>query len=182
VRSSCLIAPLFVVLLAGGTLRAQVESGPKEGARVPAVKVAVATGDAAGKDLDFAAERKDKPTIYVFVRADAWDRPMARFLREIDQTLAKDRTDVQVVAVWLTEDAAKSKEYLPRAQESLKLSQTTFAVYPGEKSGPEGWGLNSEARLTAVVAQDGKVTASFGFGSLNETDAPAVLKKLKPKK
>jgi hypothetical protein len=173
---------LLVIVLSAGNLQAQVESGPKAGGKIPALKVVAATGDAAGKDVDYASERKEKPTIYVFVQADAWDRPMARFLRELDQTLAKDRTDVQVIAVWLTDDAAKSKEYLPRAQESLKLSQTIFAVYPGEKSGPEGWGLGSEARVTAVVAENGKVVASFGFGSVNETDAPPVLKKLKPKK
>jgi hypothetical protein len=149
---------------------------------VESLKAVAATGPAAGKEVDYATERKGKPTLFVFVLADKWDRPLARFLRALDQAMAKDRTDVQIVAVWLTDDAAKAKDYLPRAQESLKLAQTTFAVYPGEKSGPAGWGINADAHLTAVVAQDQKVSASFGFRSLNETDAPAVLQKLKPSK
>ncbi len=178
IGSSLLLA--FVV--APGTLRAQVESGPKADSKVEILKLVTATGDNAGKEADYAKERKDKPTIFVFVQADKWDRPTARFLRALDEALVKDHKDAQVVAVWLTDDVAKAKEYLPKAQESLKLSQTTFAVHPGEKSGPTGWGINADANVTAVVAQDQKVTASFGFGSLNETDAPAVLKKLKPKK
>jgi hypothetical protein len=149
---------------------------------VEALKVVAATGDATGKETDFAAERKEKPTLFIFVQADKWDRPVARFLRTLDQTLAKDRNDVQIIAVWLTDDVDKAKEYLPRAQESLKLAQTTFAVYPGDKGGPAGWAINTDAHVTAVVAQDQKVSGSFGFRSVNETDVPAVLKKLKPNK
>ncbi len=172
---------LVAVLVVPGVLRAQVESGPAADSKVEPLKVAVATGDAAGKELDFAAERKEKPTLFVFVQADRWDRPAARFLRALDEALARDRKDVLVLAVWLTDDVAKAKDYLPRAQESLKLSQTTFAVHPGDKGGPANWGINTDAHLTAVVAQGGKVRASFGFRSVNETDVPAVLKGLKPK-
>jgi hypothetical protein len=173
---------LPALVFASGTLQAQVESGPSAGSKVEALKAVAATGDAAGKEVDYATERKGKPTLFLFVRADKWDRPVARFLRALDQELAKSRTDVHIVAVWLTDDVEKAKAYLPKAQESLKLSQTTFAVFPGDKGGPPGWGINADAHLTAVVAQDQKVGASLGFRSVNETDAPAVLKKLKPKK
>ena len=173
---------LFVALaLAPGATWAQVESGPRAGSKVEALKVVTATGDNAGKELDYAAERNEKPTVFVFVQADKWDRPLARFLKTLDRELIKSRKDTHVVAIWLTDDADKAKEYLLRAQESLKLEQTTFAVYPGEKGGPAGWGINTDAHLTAIVAQDRKVTASLGFRSVNETDVPAVLKHLKPK-
>ena len=176
------ISLLQVPVFASASLQAQVESGPSAGSKLEALKVVVATGDAAGKEVDCASERKEKPTLFLFVQADKWDRPVARFLRALDQELAKSRPDVQIVAVWLTDDAEKAKAYLPRAQESLKLSQTTFTVYRGDKGGPTGWGINADAHLTVVVAQDQKVKASFGFRSVNETDAPAVLKQLKPKK
>jgi hypothetical protein len=174
---------LVVALVFGpGTLRAQVESGPSAGSTVAALKAVAATGDAVGKEVDYATERKERPTLFVFVQADHWDRPVARFLRALDQALAKDRNEVQIIAVWLTDDVAKAKDYLPKAQEALKLSQTTFAVCSGDKGGPAGWGINADAHITAVVAQDQKVRGSFGFRSVNETDAPSVLKKLKPNK
>jgi hypothetical protein len=165
-----------------GVVQAQTESGPKAGSRIEKLEVVAATGDDAGKKIDFAARRGNKPVIVVFVQADKWDRPTARFLRTLDQNLSKDRDDVQIIAVWLTDDVDKAKEYLPRAQDSLKLSQTTWSVYPGEKNGPPGWAINVDAHLTAVVVEDRKVTASFGYRSVNETDVPPVLKKLKPKK
>lgn len=173
---------LQALVFASGTLQAQVESGPSAGSKTEVLKAVAATGDAAGKEVDYASERKEKPTLFLFVQADKWDRPVARFLRTLDQELAKSRTDVQIIAVWLTDDVEKAKAYLPRAQESLKLSQTTFAVYRGDKGGPPRWGINADAHLTVVVAQDQKVSASLGFRSVNETDAPSVLKKLKPKK
>src|SRR5262249_50269801 len=161
---------------------AQTESGPGAGSPVEPLKVVAATGDDAGKEIDFVARHADKPALYVFVQADKWGRPAARFLKTLDQDLNKDRQAVRVVAVWLTDDVDKAKEYLPKAQESLKLTQTTWAVYPGDKSGPKGWSINADAHVTAVVVEERKVSASFGYASVNETDAPAVLKKLKPKK
>jgi hypothetical protein len=175
-----LVAATFLVL--PNLLHAQVESGPAAGSSVKAVKAVALIKDEADKEIDFVAQRAEKPTIYVFVQADKWDRPVARFLRVLDQHLKKDREDVQIVAVWLTEDVDMSKTYVPKARESLKLSQTTFAVFPGEKSGPDGWALNNDAHITAVVVEKGKVAASFGYRSVNEKDVPAVIAKLEAKK
>ena len=171
---------LLAIAFAPATLHAQLSSGPNVGIKVEPLKVFAATGQMAGNEVDFSAERQLRPTLFVFVQADKWDRPMSRFVRTLDQELAKNRQDVQLIAVWLTDDVAKAKEYLPLAQNSLKLAQTTFTVFPGDKNGPQGWGINFQAHVTAVVAQDGHVTASFAHRSVNETDAPAVLEKLQP--
>src|SRR5262245_36741414 len=106
---SLVVGCLAVIGLAGvpGVLRAQVESGPAVKNKVERLKVAVATGDDAGKDVEFVGRRKGAATIYVFVQADKFDRPVARFLKVLDTELGKDRTDVHVVAVWLTDDVDK---------------------------------------------------------------------------
>ena len=173
-----LIMVLTALVIVPGLLRAKVESGPPAEAKVEALKVVVATGDAAGKELDFAAYRKGKPTVYAFFQPDKRDRPMARFLKVLDKELGV--SDVQIVAVWLIEDVEKSKGYLPKAQGSFQLSQTTFAVHPGDKNGPAKWSINPDAHLTVVVAKGNKVIASLGYRSVNETDVPAVMKKVKP--
>lgn len=171
-----------VIALAPSVVQAQVASGPAAGTKVEPLKVVIAAGENVGKETDVAEDRKGKPTVFVFVQADKWDRPVARFLRTLDVDLAKDRQDVKIIAIWLTDDVMKSKDYLPKAQESLKLTQTTWSVHPGDKGGPAGWGINADAHLTAIVVQDSKVTASFGYRSVNETDVPAVIKELKPAK
>lgn len=161
---------------------AQADSGPAEGSEVPALKVDAVAGLVSGETKDFAAERKAMPTIYVFVQADKFDRPIGRFLKVLDQELAKDRADVQVIAIWLTDDVKKSKEYLPRAQMSINLSQTVWSVYSGDKSGPPGWNIDVAAHVTAVVADGAKVVKSFDYRSVNDTVVPEVLKNLPAKK
>ncbi|VTR98358.1 hypothetical protein [Tuwongella immobilis] len=155
-----------------------VSSGPDVGSKPPALKVFDVTGKHEGKEIDYTADRKELPTVYLFVNAAKFDRPMARFLRELDTATQNDGGDRYVVAVWVGGDAAKLKDYLPRVQMSIKLDGTAMAVHEGDATGPEGWVLNSDAHLTAVVCHKGKVAAKFGYQSINETDVPAVRKAL----
>lgn len=168
---------LLVVAVAA---RAQdVTSGPNKGDKVGALKVFDATGNNKDKDVDYAADRKDKPTVYVFVQADKFSRPIGRFLKELDKAVKKESDDAYIVAVWLTDDAEKTKEYLPRAQQSIKLETTALTCHTGDKAGPKGWGINGDAHVTAVVAHKGKVVGSYGYQSINETDVPGVTGALK---
>ena len=178
----CLIVVLLSLIGSANVSWADLSSGPGVGTKVESLKVFVAAGELAGKELDFVAERKEKPTVYVFVPAEKFSRPMARFLRTLDDKLKAERIDVDIVAVWLTDDVPKSKEHLPRVQESLKLSRTSWCVYPGEKTGPNEWGINPDADLTVIIADGQKVTVSRGYRSINETDAPKVFAELPPKK
>lgn len=149
-------------------------SGPDKDKKVPPLKVFDATGPNKDKEVDYAAERKDKPTIYILIQAEKWDRPMARFLRKLDQALNKEEEDSYLVAVWLTDSPEKTKEYLPVAQQSLQLQKTALACFTREKEEPKDWNINGDTNLTAVVTTKGKVISTFGYRSVNETDAPAV--------
>ncbi|MDX2038739.1 MAG: hypothetical protein SFX72_18985 [Isosphaeraceae bacterium] len=162
----------------GGWARAQSPSGPEPGAAVPALKVVVGAGERAGEAADLAKERAEKPTVYLFVRADKWDRPMARYLRVLDQKLAQGvagAEEAQVVITWLTDDVDKAKNYLPLAQQSLKFERSTLSVFPGARTGPDGWMINDAAYLTSVVAKKGKVVERFGFVNVGESDVEAAL-------
>jgi hypothetical protein len=160
-------------LLATGPARADVASGPKEGEKVAKLTVYAVTGEPKDREVDYADLRKDKPTVYVFVSAKDFDRPMFRFLKKLDEDLGDDGL---VVAVWLTDDADKSKEYLPKIAQYFQRAALT--VFSGT-AGPKDWAINPDAHLTAVVAHEGKVVKSFGYRSLNETDVPEVVQTLK---
>lgn len=179
-----LLVPVFVAafVLSPHPARADVTSGPGEGNVVEKFKVAVVAGESSGKELDFVTERKDKPTVFVFVVADKFSRPMARFIKVLDDKLKADRTDVDIVAVWLTDDVAKSKDYLPKAFGSLKTERTAWSVFPGAKTGPENLGINPDADITVVVTDGAKAKFSKGYLSINETEVPKVLETLPPKK
>jgi hypothetical protein len=163
----------LLAMLLTGLARADVASGPKEGENVAPLKVYAVTGEPKDKQVDYANLRKDKPTVFVFVSAKDFDRPMFRFIKKLDEDLGDDGL---VVAIWLTDNADKSKEYLPKISQYFKSAALT--VFDGV-GGPKDWGINADAHLTAVVAHKGKVVKAFGYISLNETDAPEVVSTMK---
>ena len=179
-----LVMSAAVVFAVMATAEAQVKSGPEIGTEAKGFKVRAVTGEFADKDVDFLQSRADKTTIFLLIAADKWDRPVARYFKTLDKAItdgAEGTAGVEVVAVWLTEDAAKSKEYLPKAQQSLKFEHTALSVFPGAVQGPEGWGVNTDAHLTTVIVKGKKVVATFAYRSTNETDVRDVVSALKPK-
>lgn len=160
---------LLVVVLG----MADVESGPKAGVDVPALKVPMVSGTHEGKELDIPAERKANATVYVFITSDKFARPMARFAKELDGKLG----DAKAYLLWTGGEADKHKDYLPKVQASLKLEKIDIGF--STNATPEGWGLNSDAAMTVVVVKDKKVAKVFAYRSVNEKDVEAVVDALK---
>ena len=120
---------LGVVTLAGlvtGMALADVESGPKAGDKIETLKAYGVVGTIEGKEADFAADRKDRPAVYLFVSAENFSRPVARFIKVLDGQLVELDANADAVAVWLTKDVDKGKEYMPTLQKSLKLELTSL--------------------------------------------------------
>jgi hypothetical protein len=170
---------VVLLLVVASPAQAQdVTSGPAKDEKVPGLKVQDVTGMHKDKEVDYVAERKDKPTIYLLIQADKFDRPMNKFMRELDKLIKKDFEDTYMVAVWLTDNAERTKEFLPRVQQSVQYEATAL-TYFADKSGPKEWGINADAHVTIVVANKQKVAATFGFRTINDTDVPGVRDALK---
>lgn len=175
------LLPVMCVVLVPAVVPADVASGPAVGTAIAPLKVDVVTGEKAGKELDFAAERGTQPTVYVFVHAEHFDRPIGRYLKTLEEAVAKHNGKAAVVAVWLTDQKDSTKTRLEAVQKSLQFQATTLTVHPSLTDLPDGWGLNTDAHLTTVVVADGKVTANFAYISANDTlvrDAAAELAKV----
>ncbi len=178
------LVPVMALFLADVTSRAADPSGPTAGDKVPPLTVQAVVGKIENKQVDYAAERKDKPTIYLFIlseggRIPVGGRPAGRFMKELDKAVKQEAGDAYVVAVWLTDDKDKTKDYLPMIQQSLQLEATALTYHEGDKGGPKDWNINADCHVTAVVVSKQKVAASLGYKSLNETDVPDVVKALK---
>lgn len=173
------ILAVLAVVLRSTVAAGDVDSGPKVGTEVGALNVSVVTGDQAGQELDYAAHRRGKPTIYLFIPHEKFDRPIARFLKQLEQSVKEGGQETQLVTIFLTDDAAKTKEYLPKAQMSLQFTINPLVVFPSARMSPEGWAVNTDAHLTAVIVRSGTVTARFGYRSVNETAVPEVIEALK---
>ena len=163
-------------------VRADVVSGPKAGEKVEDFKAYGTVGLFEGKEGSYVKERKDAPTVFVFVQHEHWGRPMARFLRDLDSKGKEANDNAAVVAVWLSEKPGDLKDHLPRVQMSLKFQNTSLGVFEGEKSGPNNWGINADAHCTIVVTHKGKVVETIALDSVNETDTKKVVEALKKAK
>jgi hypothetical protein len=161
-------------LFLGSASLGDVESGPKVGEKVSALDVFAVVGEVEDKRLDIAKSRKERRTIYLFVNGEKWDRPIARFIKKLDEALGESKDRATIVAVWISRDVDKTKDYLPLAQQSLKFERTSLFVAAEPVVSPPGWEINADAALTAVLVKDGKVCAVFGYDSANETDVRKV--------
>jgi len=169
----------LVLVLVVSVSRADVESGPKAGEKIAELKVTNVVGEFEGKEVDFAKERKDAPTVYIFVNADKFDRPMARLMKVLDGKIAGIDEKAHVVIVWIGGEEDAVKKRLPAINMSLKFEKSSMSMYTADKTGPNGWGLNTDAHLTVVVANKAKVAKSFAYSTVNETDEKAVSEALK---
>lgn len=173
-----LLSLTAAILLSTALSRADVESGPKVGEKIGELKVFAVSGPVENKEVDYAAERKDAPTVYLFVQSEHFSRPAFRFMKTLDGKLIPAEQTL-AIAVWLGDSTEKNKSYLERAKNSLAFEKTAVTLFDGPKSGPNGWGVNPDAHLTVVVASRGKVVKTLAFVTVNETDVASVEEAIK---
>jgi hypothetical protein len=172
---------MLMLMLASAILGSDLESGLKAGESAPQLTIYAITGESKEKSLDIVKQRGELPTVFLFLNSAKFDRPIARYMRELDQKSADACEKVHVVAIWVQGDLEKNKDYLPKVHQSLKFDRTTLASFETDQL-PNGWGLNSDAHLTTIVVHKGKVLKSFAYQSTNDKDVPAVLEVLKKAK
>lgn len=143
---------------------------------VPALEAIVCVGESQGEKVELTKSRQNQPTIYIFIQNEFWDRPIARLLRELDTQVRQNVTDGKIVAVWLSDNQAdRLKEHLPRVQQSIRLTSTTYAVWPGDPFGPPDWAINRDDHITVITAKNEKIIDTHSFKSTNEGDAPKIM-------
>jgi len=169
------------VMLVCGTAWGQVESGPAVGEKTPAITARTVTNGQAAEAADVVKQRGEHPTVYVLLPADKFDRPTARYLKGVDAAVSKlQRTqpNADLVVLWLTEDVEAGVRRVTQIQGSLQLTAGDWAVC--SSTSPEGWGLHERAAVTTVLAVKEKVTARFGYDSVNEKDVERFEAALQP--
>lgn len=168
------LAIVALLLFTSRVAVADVDSGPMVDKAIPPLPVKIATGDMSGESRNIAEHRGARPTVYVLVEGERFDRPAGRFLVELDKTIGQIGADWHVVAVWLGEQPDAAIERMQRIQMSLKLPNTTFVAHDGRF--PNDWSIHDRASLTAVVVVNQTTRARFGYDSVNETCVPEVVK------
>jgi hypothetical protein len=167
---ACCVAGLF----------AQIESGPPVGKSIPALMVQPVKDGRAADAVDITKEHAEPVTVYMFLSADRFDRPVARVVKGLDAAVQKvqvQQPTAALVLVWVAPDANAAATRIGQIQGSLQLSGE-WTIFTGGSS-PDGWALSDKAAITVVVTNKEKVTARFGYDSVNETVLPDIEKSLK---
>lgn len=160
---------------------AEVVSGPEVGKPLKPLMVRVVQNEKAGEPQDVVAEHKEHPTVYLFLSAEKFDRPGAKYLRGVDEQVQKlQRRDplAALVIVWLTPDPEAGITRVSRIQGSLRLLAGQWTVY-GDAEGPEGWGINEAATITTVISRGEDVGARLSYDVVDDGDLPAFEEALK---
>lgn len=149
-------------------------AGPAVGSAVPKLSAAVLQAGDDYADADLAADSTQKFVVYLLVNSSKWDRSIARFLKTLDSKLREYGATPELAAVWVTGTADETKAYLPKVRQSLQFEHTTLAVFADDGNGPPDWNVPTDASLTVVLTDRGKIVEIFEFASTNETDVPQV--------
>ncbi|MBA4016628.1 MAG: hypothetical protein C0483_05520 [Pirellula sp.] len=137
------------------------------------LNVELLQADGSYAQIDAAQAAAAKPVVYLLIPSARWDRPVARFLKTLDEKLSGYSATAEIRAIWLSAEVDATKEYLPRVQQSLQLQKSSLGVF-ADAEGPEGWQPGNDVQLVAIVGYRGKIAARFAFGSVNETDVQQV--------
>lgn len=175
---------ITLICLAGSFDDNEINAGPEAGKAVPSLMAMQIVGDQQGKSLEWSKVSKNQPTIFIFVRSDKWDRPVARSLKQIDTAvndLRKEEPKVQMCIIWISKDAENAKEYLPKAQQSIKLQASSWNHFNGEIYDVSGWQLSGDSALNIVVAKEGKVTWGKGYTNPHDSIARKVTQAIQDK-
>lgn len=175
---------LLCLLLSTGFDDKEIVSGPELNKPVPSLKTLQVVGDHADKEVDWKELTEKKPTLLVFVRSDKWDRPVARVLKQVDDALIaarKDYPDVHIGIIWISKDAERAKEYLPKVQLSIKLQASSWNFFNGEVYDAAGWQLSGDGAINIVLVKEGKSTWGRAFDTMQESIARQAMAALKGK-
>ena len=125
------IAAGCCVLLASAAVHADVESGPKIGDTVSALKVQTANNGTLADAADIVTTRDDHETVYVFLPKSKFDRPAGRFIKALDTAMQKRQVlhpNLQVVLVWMTDDVALGPDVTRLASFGEGVDGTVYVV------------------------------------------------------
>ncbi|MFM7540101.1 MAG: hypothetical protein ACKO9Z_10625 [Planctomycetota bacterium] len=148
------------------------EPGPGAGKPCPALRAHMVKKD---ESADLLAGRMEAPSVVVLVRAEKFDRPLARVLRELDRESFRVNPDARVLMVFLASDRKMWRERLVLVDKSLQLDNTILGVTDEEKLMSD-WGASVDHAATVVVVSQGKVIKGFGFASGADGESAVVLK------
>jgi hypothetical protein len=142
-------ALLVLLSLAAGVRADDPVSGPEAGKPAPGFEMEIATGEQAGKKLDYLSTLKDKPVLVIFV--GEMTRPGFGLLRILDKYGRLRQPDgLEVIIARLSENPEETIRHAKLLEERYEI-KSVAGVPVGGKLGPAEYGLHDEAAMTVLL-------------------------------
>ncbi len=149
-------------------------SGPQAGEPLPSFKTLMVNGPDAGREVDTVAGFGDAPVMLVFIHQ--LDRNVAAFLRPVED-YAKDRAaagSLKTLFVYLAPDKVEGERRMQQVVKSLNMKSPVGVSVEGVE-GPGAYGLNKQVAITAIAANQRRVTANVALVQPGMVDSPKLL-------
>lgn len=172
-------AVLCTGLIAGEKVKSGLEKGKSVGAfNVTKLCGAEDDGVAEGQNLCYRCKNGARPQVMVFTRSN--DEKVVSLIKQLDEQLAAHE-DAQLRAfvniLGASKDAASDKA--KKLAAAAKAERVPFVVPNEFENGPEDYGINPDAEITVIVANESKVVANHAAGSSKDLDVDAIIKDVK---
>lgn len=134
-----------------------LKSGLEIGKPAPGFEIQVATGDDAGKPIDFLKKWDRKPVLVIFV--GEMSRPAFGLLKQLDKYgRLRQPEGLEVLLVRVTDDTDGAVRQSKLFYDNYDVKSPAGFVAEGKK-GPKDYGLNAEAQMTVLLLdKEHKVT------------------------
>lgn len=148
-------------------------SGLEVGKSAPGFEMQVATGDEAGKAVDYLKKWDKKPVLVIFV--GEMTRPAFGLLQQLDKYgRLRQPEGLEVLIVRVAADAEAANRQAQVLFEKYEVKSPSGTVAEG-KAGPKDYGLNEDAQVTVLLLdKQHKVAHNLARRAADRTDFAAV--------
>lgn len=177
------LAVAAAMIVSGVVVAKEVESGLKEGAGIGPFYVTKCSGAekdgvATGQNLCYRCKNGSRPQVMVFTRSS--DESVVKLVKELDAKLQKHE-DVQLRAFvnMLGDSKDSAMDEVKKLASAAGAKMVPFVVPNEYENGPEDYGLNTDAEVTIIMANNSKVVANYAVAKAGEMNLDAVMTELK---
>lgn len=179
-----ILTALAVLAMTTQVQAEDIKSGLQAGKGIGAFNVTKCAGAEddgvkVGANLCYRCKNGARPQVMVFTRSTN-DKNVMKLIKELDKAVAEN-SDKQLRAFVnvLGEDKETLSSEAKKAAQSTKAKNVPFVVPNEFENGPDNYGLNPNAEVTVIVANQSKVASSHAASKAKDLKVDAILADVK---
>lgn len=177
-----LMAVMMVAALVGNAQAEEVKSGLQVGKSIGpfyVTKTAGAKEDGVkvGANLCYRCKNGSRPQVMVFTRSAG--EKVAELVQNLDAQLKKNSSkQLRAFVNVMGEERVDAEAAAKTLAQNSKASNVPFVIPNEVENGPDNYGLNSDAEITIIMADGGRVKANVAYTKAGDIDVEAVVASL----